>query len=149
MRAGDRYRSPAAGASTALSSECGQCHVDNGRGMRLNADLLAGLYCRERRVAWRGVCVRVHSCRAGTTGSSASPTSRRSPTARSTRSSTRASTPTSAEVRRSNRCRTNVVAIDAAALGSLKKYAHGYGCDFPCWYNFEKTLKLLPPDVIF
>jgi len=57
VRAGDRYRSPAAGASTALSSECGQCHVDNGRGMRLNADLLAGLYCRERRVAWRGVCV--------------------------------------------------------------------------------------------
>ena len=46
-RANRRYRSTAAGAgaqeqrrrSTALSSECGQCHVDS-RGMRLNAHLL-------------------------------------------------------------------------------------------------------------
>jgi len=51
-------------------------------------------------------------------------------------------------------------AVDAAAFGPFKKYAHGhgryndkslicFGCDFSGWCNFgKKSLKLLPPDVM-
>jgi len=47
-------------------------------------------------------------------------------------------------------CRINVGAVDAAALGPFKKYAHGhgreknllhFGCDFSVWYNFGKIIK--------
>jgi len=54
-----------------------------------------------------------------------------------------------------------VGASDAAALRPFKKQAHGhrrdneknyllyFGRDFSGWYNFGKSLKLLPPDVVF
>jgi len=57
-------------------------------------------------------------------------------------------------------CRIMVGAIDAAVLGPFKKQARGHGreneksllyvgCNFSGWYNFGKSLKLLPPDVTF
>ena len=55
--AGRTYRSTAAGAqqqlrrSTALSSKCGQCHVDS-RGTRLNADLLQKFLRRLKMQVW-------------------------------------------------------------------------------------------------
>jgi len=53
-----------------------------------------------------------------------------------------------------------VGASDAAALRPFKKQVHGhgrdneknlvyFGRDFSGWYNFGKSPKLLPPDVVF
>jgi len=58
------------------------------------------------------------------------------------------------------KCRIKVGAIDAAALGPLKKQAHGhgrekekkllyFGCDSLVGTISGKSLKLLTPDVIF
>ena len=55
---------------------------------------------------------------------------------------------------RHTQCRIKVGAIDVAALGPFKKYAHGhgrenekslliFGCDFSGWYNFGKTIKIV------